>query len=549
MKCVKHALVLRASMRKSLLAALFFASAGVISAKDSTDNLQSFLDQLHRRLSEQLESQQEQRESRRDWCHEKLQLLADEGKHAEGIIEGLRGTIRKLKSTKDENIMLVQITEDAASSAKTQSQELALQLSTKAQLAEAQERLKLRGMTSSATHRFAAALRQACEASEKQSTLQQKALQEQIPLLQSSTEAISAAEALHRIDESKVRTALRDVSLLQMASESAAELPDLLSLFRSKPASYEDKMDELSLPFQSRPSDSQMQDVLPAMPREQRPRVLELISKMHGDENLERSKKQSWCNEEREREQGTLESARTSSMLFSADARAHDRIKAQLEDELAHIQKTSEECDKALRFILQDSSNTSQALDSTKQDSTVTAKVLNKALDGLTSLRDQWWGQSGNNPVDAAMTSLSAVKQSFQKQAESCEGLQKEAEGTSKAVAGRAHDLLAALDAEGRKLELTRDFYVKRQRRSQSMKDLYDSQVTSAESYLRNLDQTCGKSALEQQSHEMQADVRALNDADMVFSGQTIKAPQLLRGSKGLTPVQEAALAMGVSVD
>ena len=57
-------------------------------------------------------------------------------------------------------------------------------------------------------------------------------------------------------------------------------------------------------------------------------------------------------------------------MLFSADARAHDRIKArdsqripahpsafslaswlqqleaQLEDELAHIQKTSEECDK-----------------------------------------------------------------------------------------------------------------------------------------------------------------------------------------------------------
>ncbi|CAE7222505.1 unnamed protein product [Symbiodinium natans] len=1032
-------------MRPSILASLLLTLWGAASAKDSTDSLQSFLEQLHRRLSDQLELQKQQGESRHDWCHEKLKLLADEGKHAEGIIEGLRGTIRKLKDTKDDNIMLVQITEAMSSSAKTESQELALQLSTKAQLAEAQERLKLRGVTSSATHRFAAALRQACEASEKRAAEQQKALQEQISLLQSSTEAISAAEALHRIDESKVVARPGQVSLLQMASERAEELPDLLSLFRrSEPT--EDKMDDLSLPFQSRSTEAQMQDVLPAQPQE-RPRVVELLAKMHSDETLERSKKESWCNEERKREQGSLESARTSAMLFSADARAHEHIKAQLQDELAHIQTTSEECDRAMRTILQEASNTSQALDATRQDDTVAAKVLSKALAGLTSLRDQWWGpgcdrvtdfvdvidsaqhrtvplqskasprtaeeamhssivsqifaahacesssvrwcearlarqgrrasspdalsslldfnnwlcglvlfcdqgafswpldvnasspgsnvktkcpersrtklsgappqtqskiqhkiqskiqpkaqpqvqpeaqrnppskpqpkahpqsqpqaqvreptrpqmvssvsktsvntlkpskptkspslklvtsvinstpkplrggqrqsqdmpspeelaaggigfldlippgkmdlqpsqatrrtqdrgnsyqsrgpfastpkkaaasaqstgeasrtpqssrrnssssleeaasglrsasprealrvraypheaasekmlgtvtvssnvsistedtlrsergfgtvsdspanssanetlcspaaQQGlrspsssrspaqskrlpsptrqreaakletpreasmrrrreaadrelqalkvkqaevagasreiglelrrsharsfqspfaiaepqdpdvarsklaqcwvtnsrlnqfghatSNPVDAAMTSLSGVKQSFELQAQACEGLQKESADTAKIVAGRAHDLQAALDAEGRKLELTRDFYAKRQRRSASMKDVYDSQVSSTESYLQNLDQSCGKSALEQQSHEMQADVRALNDADMVFTGQPIKAAHLLRGSsKSLSPVEEAALAMGVSID
>eukprot|EP00439_Symbiodinium_sp_Y106_P081666 s2195_g20.t1 len=264
----------------------------------------------------------------------------------------------------------------------------------------------------------------------------------------------------------------------------------------------------------------------------------------------ESSKKITWCSEERQRARGSLESARASATLFNADARAHEHIKAQLQDELDHIQKTSENCHEALRTVLQDATNVSQALDGTRQDDAVASKVLNKALDGLTSLRDQWWGHETNNPVGTALTSLSGVKQSLEAQAEACEGLQKESSDSAKMVAGRARDLLAALEAEGRKLELMRDFYAKRKRRSTSMKDLYDSQVMSAEAYLRNLDQSCGTGVLEQQSHETQADVRALNDADMVFNGQPIKAPHLLRGSsKSLSPVEEAALAMGVSID
>ncbi|CAE7394165.1 USP39, partial [Symbiodinium necroappetens] len=545
-----------------------------MAPEESTNDLRSFLDQLHRRLSEQLELQQQQQENRHAWCHKNLQFLADEGKHAEGIIESLRGTIRKLKNTKDENILLVQLTEEAKGNATTQSQELALQLSTKAarrsgkshgvrelrqaQLAEAQEppleaRYKeatmsdlilqawvnckhfanLCGLVSNSSLGSSVEATLLSKAAEKRSAEQQKALEDQISLLRTSTEAISAAEALHRIDESKVSSSLGEVSFLQMTTERAAEIPDLLSLFRRpEPANSED-LEELSLPFQSRPSEAHMQEVLPAMPQDQRPRVVELLAKMQSDDSLERSKKMTWCSEERQRERASLESARASAMLFSADAHAHEHIKAQLQDELDHMQKTSENCDGALRTILQDATN-----------------VLNKALDGLTSLRDQWWGHDTNNPVVTAMTSLSGVKQSFEAQAEACEGLQKESAESAKAVAERARDLLAALDAEGRKLELMRDFYAKRQSRSTSMKDVYDSQVISAEAYLRNLDQSCGTGVLEQQSHETQADVHALNDADMVFNGQPIKAPHLLRGSsKSLSPVEEAALAMGVSID
>ncbi|CAE7350272.1 unnamed protein product [Symbiodinium sp. CCMP2592] len=262
---MKRAQHVCASMGRSILAwLLLFTHFSVSSTKESTDDLRSFLDQLHRRLSEQLELQEQQQESRQAWCHKNLQFLADEGKHAEGIIESLRGTVRKLKNTKDDNILLVQLTEDGnATHATTQSQELALQLSTKAQLAEAQERLKLRGVASSATHRLAASLRQTCEAAEKRSASQQKALQDQISLLRTSTEAISAAEALHRIDESKVSSSLGEVSFLQMTSDSAAEIPDLLSLFRRPEPSNSEDLEELSLPFQSRPSEAHMQEVLP----------------------------------------------------------------------------------------------------------------------------------------------------------------------------------------------------------------------------------------------------------------------------------------------
>ena len=108
-----------------------------------------------------------------------------------------------------------------------------------------------------------------------------------------------------------------------------------------------------------------------AMPQEQRPKVLELISKMHSDEDLERAglssalgkpccggrphakdprrspgaRRQhklsnifltgfSACTsdyepQERAREQSSLESARASAKLFSADASAHERTKAE----------------------------------------------------------------------------------------------------------------------------------------------------------------------------------------------------------------------------
>jgi len=559
MKRAKHVLSATPFMAMRLvIAALLWACAGASHAKEHTTRLQAFLDQLNRRLSTFLELQQQRRESRQSWCQDQLHFLADEGKRAEGVLANLRSTVGKLENTTDENIMLVQITEDAASNETTNSEELALQLSTKAQLAEFQERLKLRGLSSSASNQFADAVRQACEASERRSAETEKALQEQVSLLQSSTEALSAAEALHGIDNSALtdvskaaqRISQGEVSFLQMGSASAAELPDILSLFRrSEPVGEtEEETDGISLPLQSR--ETRRHGALPAMPESQRPKVLELLSKMHSEEGQERSKKERWCKEERLREQGALKSARASAMVFSSDALAHSRIQAQLADELTHVQKGSRECNMVLRNILEDSSNTSQALEAVTKDSAVAAKALNKALDGLTSLRDQWWGHATSNPVSSAMTALSAVKQSLEEQAEAYDGRRQESAESAKSVAGRGHELLAALDAEERNLQLTRDFYVKRQRRSESMKDVYSSQVRSAEAYLRNLEQTCGKEAFQQESREMEAEVRALQDADMVFSGQPIKAPHLLRGaSKSLSPVEQAALAMGVSVE
>ncbi|CAJ1426051.1 unnamed protein product, partial [Effrenium voratum] len=127
------------------------------------------------------------------WCRDHLQLLAEEAARGEGVVEKLRRDLKELK-TQDENPAMIQLAQGGNATASR-----AL-VSAKARLAEVQEHLKLRGASSSATHRFEAALRQECDKALQHSSEQQQALQDQISMLQSSSQAIDAAEAMHGIE-------------------------------------------------------------------------------------------------------------------------------------------------------------------------------------------------------------------------------------------------------------------------------------------------------------------------------------------------------------
>ncbi|CAJ1351140.1 unnamed protein product [Effrenium voratum] len=136
---------------------------------------------------------------------------------------------------------------------------------------------------------------------------------------------------------------------------------------------------------------------------------------------------------------------------------------------------------------------------------------------------------------------LLAAQQSLQKQAAACAGRLSDAKAEATVKAGE--ELVSALQLEGRRLQLQADGAQRKERRSGELAALYEGQARAAEAYIKSL-KGCGQN-LEPQ---LKADAQALQDAELVFAGES-PAPRVLRGAKNLSPVESAALAMGVAVD
>ncbi|CAK8991735.1 unnamed protein product [Durusdinium trenchii] len=142
------------------------------------DALQVFLGELQRKLSDEVSEAQHWQQQRHEWCQSTLSLLAQEGQRGEGVVEELRQSLAKWDAAPRE---------DGRSSF--------VQLRQATELQELQERLRLRGASSSAQHRFTEALRRDCAAAFEQSEVRHKAVEEELELLQSSAEALQASEA------------------------------------------------------------------------------------------------------------------------------------------------------------------------------------------------------------------------------------------------------------------------------------------------------------------------------------------------------------------
>jgi len=482
-------------------------------------------------------------------------FLQSEGKRAEGVMEELRHEIKEMKEKEKVSLLQQQGQEASELNRSDGSASHSLGVSVKARLSDAEQRLQLRGVSSSATHRFTNAMRKSCEAGGQFLDGELKALELQDSSLGQAIEALHAAEALHGLDQSTLSAAAVElqsqVSFLQMATSTQAEMPDLLSFFRSKPdEASEDGADELGLlavPFTKPVQKEPQAELLQAMPEQQRPNVFGLVSKMQADGRKDRSTQEAWCAEELGREKQALTEARASAKLFGDDAAANARLQGNLDEELGRLQRNSAQVKQAAKHMLEDATNWTKGMDSTSRDQVVAAKVLKTAAQGLSALREQWWGHSTSNPVESAMRALTSAGTSFEQQARSSKDWRSESSESATLVSKQAKDLLTALAGESHKLELLRDFYAERQQRSEENKELYADQAKASESSLRSLEESCSKKKLDLQESGLKAEMNALHDAQMVFLGHHIKAKNL-RGA-GLSPMEKAALEMGVSMD
>lgn len=449
-------------------------------AVEENDELRVFLGELQRKTSQEFTEEKSWQKTRQSWCDSTLNVLSQEGRHLEGVVESLRSSIRHLEH-QDDKVVLAEVKE-------------ALQVE------KLRERLHLGGGSSSALHRFATAVRQHCDLGQGAHL---KVLQDRLDLLQSSSEALAEVNFFQ-------------VSQVSGRKERSDRTFPLLSLFRSE----------------RHPSITRIEDAsdesLPAMPDEERPKVLELMARLHQENTATSSKEAAWCEEERQRQQSALQRSSAFRAAAAAAAKAESEQKAALEEHLSHLQKGLRLCQEARDVLEQDASfNSSEVAAQHQRDQQLTVKVLEKSL-----------GAAGAKQQRTAQRYLRALQQNFQEEPDPFAS-------SAALVLQRAAELQTALETEQQKLMLHRDFHAKRQRRHEELQELHGAQAKSLEAEIKSLED-CGAAR-----NHWKAEVHALQDAELVFAGEPLVAPlrTAMRGRGKRSVMEEAAEALGIAVN
>lgn len=469
------------------------------TAVEENDELRVFLGELQRKTSQEFTEGKLWQKTRQSWCDGKVKVLSEEGRHLEGVVESLRSSIRQLES-QDDKVVLAEVKEVAGLHISTQ---LAL-------LEKLRERLHLGGGSSSALHRFATAVRQHCDLGQESHL---KVLEDRLDLLQSSSEAM--AEDFR--GEVSPQVNFLQVGQVSGHKERSDRSFPLLSLFRSE----------------RQPSITRIQDAsdesLPAMPDDERPKVLELMARLHQENTATSSKEATWCAEERQRQQSALQRSNAAAEASASAAKAEAEQKAALEDHLSHLQKGLQLCQEAREVFEQDaSSNSTEVAVQHQRDRQLAVKVLEKALGAA----------AGAKQHRTAQRYLTALQQSFQEEPDPLPS-------SATLVLQRGAELQTALETEQQKLMLHRDFHAKRQRRHEELEELHVAQAKSVEAEIKSLED-CGAPR-----NQWKAEVHALQDAELVFAGEPLVAPPHMRGARGakLSAMEEAAEALGIAVN
>lgn len=461
---------------------VIFACLTSSLAVEENDELRVFLGELQRKTSQEFTEEKSWQKTRQSWCDSTLSVLSQEGRHLEGVVESLRSSIRQMEHQEDDKVVLAEVKE-------------ALHVE------KLREQLHLGGGSSSALHRFATAVRQHCDLGQGAHL---KVLQDRLDLLQSSSEALAEVNFLQ-------------VSQVSGRKERSDRSFPLLSLFRSEPHPSITRVEDAS------------DESLPAMPDEERPKVLELMARLHQENTATSSKEAAWCEEERQRQQSALQRSSAAGAAAAAAAKAEGEQKAALEEHLSHLQKGLRLCQEARDVLEQDASfNSSEVAVQHQRDQQLTVKVLEKAL-----------GDAGAKQQRTAQRYLRALQQNFQEEPDPLPS-------SATLVLQRAAELQTALETEQQKLMLHRDFHAKRQRRHEELQELHDAQAKSLEAEIKSLED-CGAAR-----NHWKAEVHALQDAELVFAGEPLVAPlrTAMRGKRGKrSAMEEAAEALGIAVN
>lgn len=418
-----------------------------------------------------------------------------------------------------------------------------------ASVAELKERISYRSDSLSVAKDFIAALHEGCQKGADRSDRQAAARlgeSNSIHIALQTLEQLTASQApsSDKDDDSLADQAAGALSFVQLADRDQDEvtLDDLSDLFSASQPSGVAALTKGIAHEQQR-----VAKVTAAAPSV-RPRIQTLLTEIKdaGSNNDQVE----FCSTQRESSKMAMKFAQDSVNQVSSEVVAHTEVEAELSDELQKLQTLAAAVTESAKASTEQATKEQTLLQSSRKDQELATKILDQAVTILKELK---------LPNAAKVESgLVSAKKMLATQVQSAAGFQSEAVAAAKAISDQALAFTQTQESEQHNLEFTRDDHAAQRLKAVENKRLYEADAEEATVYVQKLEESCKDDVLSQAAQQRSAQVHALQDADSALAGKL--EVNNLRGAdashskptaapQNLTPMQRAALEMGVSTD
>jgi len=426
-----------------------------------------------------------------------------------------------------------------------------------ANVAETKQRISYRTETLQTSKDFIVVLKDSCEGSAHRADTQAAARIGESNSIHVALQALegSAQDKESKDDDLLDSPAAQALSFVQVSDRSQEVTADDLSdLFE---ADQEAHPGTYSAPVQA--SASRVVEDAPPPPPSVRPRIQTLLAQLKNDDGQATSADQKqWCTKQRESSAMALKFAKDSVAQIGSELESHIDAEAELGDELDKLKTTSASVTAVAKTALEQAKKEKSLLESSKKDQQLATKILDQAMTILEEL--------GASKADKSVVGLESAKKMLFAQIKAADGFENEAQAKAKVVAERTLSLTKNQEDEQHNLEFAKDDHASLRLRGVENQRLYQADVEEATAYAQKLEDSCSADAMEKATQQRMAQEHALEDADKALDGKLEEAKKpsnVLRGGssgtgataadaskpKDMTPMQRAAMEMGVSMD
>jgi len=260
-----------------------------------------------------------------------------------------------------------------------------------------------------------------------------------------------------------------------------------------------------------------------------------------------------FCSTQRESSKMAVKFAQDSINQISSEVAAHTAAEAELSEELKKLQTLASAVTESAKTVLEQARKEEALVQGSQKDQELATKILGQAVTIL--------GELGMSNTSKAVSGLISASKMLATQVQSAAGFQEEALSKAKTISEKALALTQLQESEQHNLEFAQEDHASQRLRTEGNKHLYEDDAQEATVYVQKLEESCKADVESQAAQQRSVQVHALEDADSALAGKLEAKISVnnLRGAdashskpteeKNLTPMQRAALEMGVSED